>query len=241
MAAELGTITDPKSLVQGNADAVRTTAAAMRDYGDALHEAGEGLKRIDIEGWSGQAAEQFRSAFDGEPIKWLEAGDCFQYAGGALEQYSESLTWAQGRAAEAIRLWNEGEAATQQAKAEHARAAEQVNSLGAAGVGVGGSMVVASLGGLGAEAAGDDRVEVIDTDDAEPAPAPALPWEDPAVQEKIPEEWGDGKPNNSGVGHRWLDPIVTRPMLVCGSTRATPTTLSRPSKLITSSSGTMGR
>lgn len=337
MAAELGATTDPKALVPGEPTAVHRTAAAMRAYGDRLHEAGEGLKRIDSsEGWEGEAAEQFRSAFDGEPIKWLEAGDCFHHASGALEQYCESLTWAQGQAAEAIRLWNEGEAATQQAKADHARAVEQahqqappgtttpqipfqdpgeakrqaaretlqrardqlasaggraadvvgrardkapeeqswlaqagdalgnaaatvvnglasfgnaainhpgmvagvvggaaltaVSSAGMAGgvaldatgagavvgapmnyvsglgMAAGAGMVAASVGGLGAEAAGDDEVEVIDTDDAEPAPAPALPWEDPAVQEKLPEEWGDGQANKKGVGQRWQDP-----------------------------------
>ncbi|GAA4889223.1 putative T7SS-secreted protein [Saccharopolyspora cebuensis] len=337
MAAELGTTDDQRALIPGRAEAVRGTAASLRDYGDALHEAGEGLKRIDSsEGWEGEAAEQFRAAFDGEPIRWLEAGDCFHHAAGALERYSESLAWAQGQASEAIRLWNEGEAATRQASADHARAVEQarqqappgapaaevafhdpgeakrqaaretlrrardqlaaageqaadvvgrardkapeaqswlaeagealgdaaatvvnglasfgnaalnhpgmvagavggaaltavssvgmaggvaldatgagavagvpLNYVSGAGMAVGAGMVAASVGGLGAEAAGDDEVEVIDTDSAEPATAPSLPWEDPAVQEKLPSEWGDGQANKKGVGQRWEDP-----------------------------------
>ncbi|GGI76798.1 hypothetical protein GCM10011581_12390 [Saccharopolyspora subtropica] len=333
MTPELGTTNDPKALVPGDPDAVRATSAAMISYGDALHEAGDGLKRINTaEGWDGQAADQFRDAFDGEPTRWLEAGDAFHHAAGALDHYSGTLTWAQNEAASAIRLWNEGEAATRAAQVEHARAVDQaqqqappgapvtlpfhdpgeakrqaardmlararrqlaaageqaadvvgrardkapekswlgqaldttgdaagtavnavasfgnaavqhpellaglvggaaltaVSSIGMAG-GValdatgagalaGGPLTYASGAGivtgagiigsaamaLGAEAAGDDEVEVIDTTD-EP-PAPALPWEDPVVQEKLPDEWGEGRPNNKGVGHRWQDP-----------------------------------
>ncbi|MGI8311984.1 WXG100 family type VII secretion target [Saccharopolyspora hattusasensis] len=126
MGAELGTTTDPRALVPGFPDAVRATAAAMRAYGDNLHEAGSGLRRIETsEGWEGEAAEQFRSAFDGEPTKWLEAGDCFHQAAEALERHSETLTWAQGQAQEAIVLWDAGEAATNYAKKQHDRAVTQ--------------------------------------------------------------------------------------------------------------------
>ncbi|MEV4731932.1 putative T7SS-secreted protein [Saccharopolyspora sp. NPDC049426] len=337
MAAELGSTDDPKALIPGDTAAVRATSEAMRRYGDSLAEAGDGLKRIDSsEGWQGEAAEQFRAAFDGEPTKWITAGDSFHHAAGALENYSQTLTWAQSQAAEAIRLWNEGEAATEQAQADHAQRVEQaqqhaqpgapapqiafhdpgeakrqaaraildrarsqlstagdqaadvvgrardtapaerswiaeageaigdaaatavnglasfgnaalhhpelvvgavggvaltavssaamaggvvldatgagavvgapVNYVAGAGMVAGGAMVAASVGGLGAEAAGDDSVEAIDASDAEPAPAPELPWEDPAVQEKLPEEWGDGNATKKGVGQRWQDP-----------------------------------
>lgn len=333
MAAELGTAHDARALVPGDAEAVQATATRMRRYGDALHEAGEGLIRIQSpQGWAGPAAEQFRTAFEGEPRGWLKAGDSFHYAAGALERYSETLTWAQGQAKEAIRLWQEGEAASQQARAEHDQAQQQtgpsaapaeipftdpghaqrqaaqetlqrarsqlatagqqaadvvgrardqappqqrwlteaahslqaaagtvvngaaslgnaawhhpglvagavggaaltaVSSAGmatgvaadATGVGAlaggplnvasgagmltGGGMVAASVGGLGAEAAGDDHVEPVETEPDEPAPSPELPWEDPAVQEKVPDEWGEGQANKKGVGHRWQDP-----------------------------------
>lgn len=135
MAVELGTTNDPNALVPGDSDAVLATAASMTAYGDMLVEAGEALKRIDSsEGWEGEAAEQFRSAFDGEPTKWLEAGDCFHDAAGALERYGDALTRAQGEAAEAIRLWNEGEAATRGAQAEHTRATEQAKQRAPDGV-----------------------------------------------------------------------------------------------------------
>ncbi|PKW18648.1 putative T7SS-secreted protein [Saccharopolyspora spinosa] len=136
MAAELGTTTDPKALVPGFPDAVGETAAAMKVYGDSLHEAGDGLKRIDSsEGWEGEAAEQFRSAFDGEPTKWLEAGDCFHQAAQALEHYSGALTWAQEQAREAIALWDTGEAQTNYAKKQHDRAVSQAEQQAPPGSG----------------------------------------------------------------------------------------------------------
>ncbi len=124
--AELGETTDPRALVPGYPASVRGTAASMKAYGDALHEAGSGLKRIETsEGWSGEAAEQFRTAFDGEPTRWLEAGDCFHDAAESLARYSETLSWAQGEASHAITLWNEGEAETSYAQKQHAREVER--------------------------------------------------------------------------------------------------------------------
>jgi hypothetical protein len=95
-------------------------------YGNMLHEAGTGLQRIDTtEGWTGQAADAFRSVFHGQPAKWLEAGDCFHQASRALDSYSSTLEWAQQQAGVAIQEWNEGQAATQAARDQHAQAVAQ--------------------------------------------------------------------------------------------------------------------
>lgn len=75
MAMELGETTDPKELIPGNPGSVRPTYMAMRRYGDALHQAGSGLSRIDTaDGWTGPAGDAFRAKFEGQPGKWLEAG-----------------------------------------------------------------------------------------------------------------------------------------------------------------------
>jgi hypothetical protein len=133
MAKELGQTTDPKELVPGTGDSVSDTLWMMRGYGDALHDAGEGLKRIDTtEEWSGKAADSFREVFHGQPAKWLEAGDCFHSAANALENYVSTLQWAQQQASEAIRLWNESQAATNQAKADHEHAVQQAQQEAAA-------------------------------------------------------------------------------------------------------------
>lgn len=81
-----------------------------------------------------------------------------------------------------------------------------LNVAAGAGLATGAGMVAASVGGLGAEAAGEDHVEPVDPEQAEPAPAPELPWEDPAVQDKLPDDWGEGQATKKGVGHRWQDP-----------------------------------
>ncbi|WP_010310154.1 putative T7SS-secreted protein [Saccharopolyspora spinosa] len=61
----------------------------------------------------------------GSRRSWLEAGDCFRTASKALDGYIFTLMWAQSQVAEAIRLWNEGQAATRQATAEHDQAVRQ--------------------------------------------------------------------------------------------------------------------
>ncbi|MEU6231808.1 putative T7SS-secreted protein [Kitasatospora sp. NPDC047058] len=120
MAKELGETSDPKELVPGDPDSVSSTSAWLKSYGDTLHSAGEGLKKIDTtDGWSGDAGDAFREAFEGEPTKWLDAGDCFHDAATALTAYGTTLAWAQGQAADAIRQWDAAQAATSKAKSEH--------------------------------------------------------------------------------------------------------------------------
>jgi hypothetical protein len=116
--AELGATNDPKALVPGDADTFDGTVQTLNSYGDMLAEAGTGLQRIDTaDGWSGTAADGFRKAFHGQPGKWVEAGGCFHAAAQAVDTYITTLTWAQAQAADAIREYNDGQAATKQARA----------------------------------------------------------------------------------------------------------------------------
>jgi uncharacterized protein YukE len=103
MTKELGETSNPTELVPGTPNEVASTVALMRSYGDALHDAGSGLARIDVSsGWSGQAGDAFRQVYKGQPGKWSDAGDSFHDASNALETYSHTLTWAQGQASAAI-------------------------------------------------------------------------------------------------------------------------------------------
>lgn len=132
--AELGQTDDPKALVPGDVGTVADTMWNLRTYGDALHEAGAGLSVIDTtEGWSGTAADAFHKIFHGQPGKWTTAGDCFHDAANALDQYDNTLRWAQQQASDAIALWNQGQAATAQAKAAHAQAVAHARQESAAG------------------------------------------------------------------------------------------------------------
>jgi hypothetical protein len=127
MARELGETNDPTQLVPGNPGSITATAQALRLRGDSLHEAGTGLQRIDTaDGWSGAAADAFRAKFQGQPSKWLEAGDCFHSSADALTSYAGTLTWAQREAATAISQWNAGQAGTQQAATQHQQAGQSL-------------------------------------------------------------------------------------------------------------------
>jgi hypothetical protein len=142
VTAELGQTQNPQALVPGDAGAVRQTSQNLTTYGDALHDAGQGLHRIDTsQGWSGPAADAFRAVFDGQPNKWIDAGDAFHTAAAALDTYAGTLTWAQQQAADAIRLWNQGQATTDAAVAAHAHAVQQAQ----AGAMASGSMPVPML------------------------------------------------------------------------------------------------
>ncbi|HEX7660545.1 MAG TPA: hypothetical protein VF444_13810 [Pseudonocardiaceae bacterium] len=129
--AELGETNDPNALVPGDPNSIYHTVSALRTYGDLLTIAGKGLERVDTsDGWSGQAADAFRNVFDGQPNKWLHAGDAFHDAAKALDDYAPTLSWAQQQASVAIGQWNSGEANHQQAQSTLSRAREQLASAG---------------------------------------------------------------------------------------------------------------
>ena len=121
--AELGGTHDPRALVPGGPDAVAENARVLRARAQAAGDAGDGLRSIDTGAWSGPAAQRFHEKFSYEPGRWFTAGDAMQAGAGALDDYAATLRWAQGQAAEAIRLWDAGEAATRQAQAAYDAAA----------------------------------------------------------------------------------------------------------------------
>jgi hypothetical protein len=129
---ELGQTNNPRQLVPGNSAAIADVAGAMHAYGNALHASGTGLAAIEKEDvWSGAAADAFRKRFHGHPEKWIEAAACFHDAATALDDYAPTLDWAQQEAADAITLWNQGQAQTSQAKAQHAQAVQQAQQQAA--------------------------------------------------------------------------------------------------------------
>ena len=57
--------------------------------------------------------------FDEQLLYWRSTSDTFTAAADALDGYANALEWAQGEAAAAIRLWNQAEAQSAAAWAEH--------------------------------------------------------------------------------------------------------------------------
>lgn len=121
--AELGETADPKQLVPGEPGEIRKSIQHLVTYGSTLLEIGDGLKRIDTGGWTGDAADAYHRLFENEPDRWVHGGTAFHSAADAIGAYAGSLEWAQGQAAQAITLYEQGEQATREAKAQHEQAA----------------------------------------------------------------------------------------------------------------------
>nr|WP_296066413.1 polymorphic toxin type 28 domain-containing protein [uncultured Actinoplanes sp.] len=113
---DLGGTHDPRALVPGDPVAVRANAAALDARGAHAEKAGDGLAGIDAGGWEGPASEEFREKFGYEPNRWYEASNSLATAAAALKTYAHTLEWAQQQAAEAIRLWDQAEAESRQAR-----------------------------------------------------------------------------------------------------------------------------
>lgn len=127
--ADLGDTRDPRELIEGDPAAVEENARVLSARAGRAESAAQGLKALDTGSWTGLAASAFHDKFSYEPGKWHAAADALQAACGALADYADTLRWAHGQAAEAIRMWDQGEAATQQAHAEHEAAAAHAGSL----------------------------------------------------------------------------------------------------------------
>lgn len=87
--------------------------------------AGDGLIDIDTGAWVGKSGDAFCEKFSYEPNNWYDAASSLQTASDALSTYADVLEWAQNQAREAIRLWNEAEGHTNQARQDHDQAITQ--------------------------------------------------------------------------------------------------------------------
>ncbi|MEU6239365.1 putative T7SS-secreted protein, partial [Kitasatospora sp. NPDC047058] len=103
---------DPKELVHGDAKKLNEVAGHLKKFHDAFDKTGSGLAKLDHEHWTGEAAEAFQKAFQPQPKQWLTAADAFGKAASALETFAHTVTWAQGEAAEAARMWKAAEKKT---------------------------------------------------------------------------------------------------------------------------------
>ena len=128
--AELGTTSNPTDLIPGKPAAIEENARVLRGRATRANDAADGLQSIDTGSWTGPAATAFHDKFSYEPGKWFTAGVSLDSGAGALESYAATLRWAQGQAGEAIERWDQAQAATGRAKAEHQKASEQAAAQG---------------------------------------------------------------------------------------------------------------
>ncbi|GAA1914107.1 WXG100 family type VII secretion target [Nocardioides hwasunensis] len=109
----------PDFEVEGNPGNVRAKATTMEQKGQLFFDTGDALSKIDVSGWVGRAADQFREAHDLEPERWTKAGNGFKRAAAGLRTYAGALDTAKQRAAEAKADHEEGQRESERARRQY--------------------------------------------------------------------------------------------------------------------------
>ncbi|MDI3390734.1 RHS repeat-associated core domain-containing protein [Streptomyces sp. B-S-A8] len=124
----LGTTDDPKQLVHGDPEAIRESAAHLKDFHDAFERVGTGMRGLDSSSWRGEAAEAFRDKFTMHPKKWMHAADSCGQAAEALNRFAETVTWAQRQAEDAIALHKRGKEESERAVSSYNKRVDAYNA-----------------------------------------------------------------------------------------------------------------
>lgn len=106
----------PDFEIEGNPSNIRAKAVTMEQKGQLFYDTGDALARIDVSGWTGRAADEFREAHDLEPERWIASGNGFKKAAAGLRTYAGELETAQSRAD-----WARGEYERGQGESANAR------------------------------------------------------------------------------------------------------------------------
>ncbi len=110
---QLGETEDPKELIHGDVAKINETVSHLKDFSAAFDRVAEGMRKIGShQHWSGKAADAFREKFDMHPKQWMHAADACDDAYKALKSYAETVSWAQGKAADAIEKHRDATEAT---------------------------------------------------------------------------------------------------------------------------------
>ncbi|MDV6014729.1 putative T7SS-secreted protein [Haloechinothrix sp. LS1_15] len=131
--AELGSTTDPKELIRGDAATVEDIARQLRERSSRLEGIADRLGSVQIDGWLGKASNAFWDSLNDEKPQWYRAADTITDTAEALVRHAEAILAAQSQAAEAIELWERGEAATREARERYDSAVAEANRRAQAG------------------------------------------------------------------------------------------------------------
>lgn len=125
---ELGSTHDPVALIPGSPDGIADAAVAWRAAGQSASRLSESVFRVSpADSWTGSSAEAFEHRRTTIADSWSAMGEALTRSAAACDAYEATLRWAQQQAAEAIRLWNDGQASTRNAQIAHR---EQERSAG---------------------------------------------------------------------------------------------------------------
>ncbi|MEU9122473.1 putative T7SS-secreted protein [Streptomyces sp. NPDC048506] len=114
---QLGETEDPKQLIHGDVEKINESASHLKDFSAAFDRVADGMRKIGSHGgWGGKAADAFREKFDMHPKQWMHAADACDHASKALKSYAETVSWAQGKAGDAIEKYRKAQEAAERAQ-----------------------------------------------------------------------------------------------------------------------------
>ena len=109
----------PDFEIEGNPGNIRAKALTMEQKGQLFYDTGDALAGIDVSGWTGRAADEFREAHDLEPDRWFASGNGFKKAAAGLTTYAGELEDAQSRAEWARTEYERGQQESQSARTQY--------------------------------------------------------------------------------------------------------------------------
>ena len=109
----------PDFEIEGNPGNIRSKALTMEQKGQLFYDTGDALSKIDVSGWTGRAADEFREAHDLEPERWYKSGNGFKKAAAGLTTYAGELEYAQRRAADAKAEYERGQRESESARTQY--------------------------------------------------------------------------------------------------------------------------
>lgn len=123
----------PDFEVEGNPSNIRAKAVLMEQKGQLFYDTGDALSRIDVSGWTGRAADEFREAHDLEPERWFKSGNGFKKAAAGLTTYAGALEDAQRRAADAKAEYERGQRESESARTQYSSYMDRMRSYWSSG------------------------------------------------------------------------------------------------------------
>ncbi|PKH37850.1 NAD:arginine ADP-ribosyltransferase [Nocardioides alpinus] len=123
----------PDFEIEGNPGNIRSRAVTMEQKGQLFYDTGDALSKIDVSGWTGRAADEFREAHDLEPERWYKSGNGFKKAAAGLTTYAGELEGAQSRADWAREEYARGERESESARTQYGSYMDRMRSYWSTG------------------------------------------------------------------------------------------------------------
>ena len=123
----------PDFEIEGSPSNIRAKALVMEEQGQLFYGTGDALAKIDVSGWTGRAADEFREAHDLEPERWYTSGNGFKKAAAGLTTYAGELESAQSRAEWARQEYERGRKESESARTQYGSYMDRLRSYWSTG------------------------------------------------------------------------------------------------------------